>query len=434
MGTMGRLIRGSGVRVLVAVMVLVGGFAIGDTFSGASTVQSNNFTARGTVQSVGDPVPTVPNTTGSFELGNITQSSGNVMQSTTTGELTIYTHNNTRYYKEVSPGNYQRSDFAGTLAPGEVVAVNGRYYRAENGDGWVLLANYIYNPPPPPSPAGVANPKPTSTNDYLLRRHFYVQAVIVHDSAPVRGGGGFRTPLGFTLNTFSFYGCAQPMCHTERIVKAHGGNLVVMNLNTVYWEGVPGGYRKTQDRSAVIKPGLTATVAGRYTWDGADWRFNATHVFSPSVPPGGLSGGYLKTPAQVTRVAPGTYDSNTDTWVGTQWSGPATSFPKAPAQGDITMTLDWHFNALDNEWEFFGSWKINQRNDHSSLAGTISGTAPMNPLGTAEANMTVDQGTGSLNGMTGFGTFDARSVNFSPPDASTPPEHMDGDMVFEIYR
>lgn len=430
---MGRLMRGSGVRLLTALIVLVSGFAVGDTLSGAQgELQTNNFTAIGEVQSAGDPIPSVPNTTGSFVLGSITASSGNVMQAAENGKLTIHTHNNTRYYKEATPGNYAKSDFASTLVPGETVSVNGRYYRSN--DGWVLLANYIYNPPPPPAAAGVANPKPTNTNDYLLRRHFYVTATILHDTAPVRGGGGFRTPLGFTMTAFTFYGCNQPMCHTERIVKAHGGNLAIMNLDTVYWEGVPGGYRKTQDRSKVIKPGLTATVAGRYTWDGSDWRFNATHVFSPAIPPGGLSGGILKTPAHIAKVAPGTYDSNTDTWVGTQWSGNASSFPKSPAQGDITMTLDWNFNALDNVWEFFGSWQIRQRNDHSSLSGTISGTAPINPIGSADANMTVDQGTGSLNGFTGFGTFDGSTVNFSPPDGSTPPSEMSGNMTFEIYR
>lgn len=422
----------TGVRIFSALAVMVAAGAAVPA-SASEDLTTNGFTATGTVESVGAPVPTVPRATGSFVLGSITSSSGNVMQAAQNGDLTIYVKQDTKYYKKSTPsGPYATSNFESTVVVGANLYVNGRYYRSN--DEWVLLANYVYSPPPAGVGTGVANPKPNGPNDYLLKRTFYVTARFSNTGAPVQATPrGPYTPIGFTLDGFTAYGCTPP-CHVERIVKAHGGNLMVDNLNTTYWKGQPGGgYQKTAVRSEVVVTGQTATAVGRYMWDGFDWRFFASHVFSPAVAVGTGSGGPFKTQAHVTKIAPGTYDSVNDTWVGTQWAGPGGNFPAAPAQGDWTMTLDWQYNAIDEVWEFYGDYTLKQRNGSTSVSGTISGTASTNPIGKAEATLTVDQGTGGYNGYTGFGELLANLVNFNPSDGSEPPTEMSGDANFEIH-
>lgn len=398
--------------------------AIGASMLGASAItanggayQTSSWEAEGTVVSTGAPAPNVAGATGSFVIGELARTGGDIGQAVdANGEATVYIRPGTVFLDDHDgDGAYVKSTQATVVVPGERIFVTGRYQRA---DGSVtLFANYVWNPPiaqlPPPDPP---NPTPQGPGDYLMNRLFGVTARVTEPGTGAVGGIGWSKLNGFTIGDFTDFGCGTGGgCHVEAVAAAHQGHLrITATPVTTYWEGVGGGqYRRTTDRYRVVEllGSQGVSVSGRYTWDGIDWRFVAHHVFAPppsASAPGGPTGPYNAT---VQQTSEGTYDEVTEIWRQTQWRGHVDPGGKL-GLATVTMTLDWH-RTQAGYWEFAGTYSVVAPSpSQTSLAGEISGTvgtgATLVPL---DATVSVDQATGDWNGWTGFGTWRGGATN-----------------------
>jgi hypothetical protein len=403
-----RLIRA--VAVVVATTAAIG--ATGMSTASGGAYQTAPWETEGTVVSTGAPAPNVQGATGSFVLDDLTRTGGGDISGAMNenGEVTVYVQPNTVFLDDHdNDGEYRKATQAQVVVPGERVFVAGRFHRAD-GDT-TLFANYVWNPPieqlPPPSPP---NPTPQDRGDYLMNRLFGVTARVTEPGTTAVGTIGWNKFNGFTIGFFTDYGCGQsPGCHVQAVAAAHNDRLRIHTTPlTTYWEGVGGGqYRKSTDRYRVVEvlgSQQGVSVSGRYTWDGTDWRFIASHVFAPpptESAPGGPTGPYTATMHQDSE---GTYDEVAGIWRQSQWTGTMDPGGRL-GLARVTMTLDWH-RTTSGHWEFAGTYSIvAPAPSQTSLAGEISGSVPAGAtLSPFNAVTSVAQATGDWNGWSGFGT------------------------------
>jgi len=350
------LARALSIPALVAVVAV----QMGPPAGAGTTYQDNPFGSAGTVATTGSPAPDA-SYTGSFTLGSLNNNYG-MNGGQQNGQITVYETSQTRYYKSpVDSGGNNLCQYAPSTM-GQVVVINqnvfvaGRYI--VTGGQYTFYANYVWNPPTttcPPPPANPGNPKPQGAGDIYLRRLFAATGFTSENGTGLVGGALWSPLWGFTMGfsataALSDYGCSASPCHVQEIALAHGNHLRIDTTEiTTYWLNGQKTTAASPDyfpvRNATISQGQTAGifVTGRYDWDGTDWRFFATNVFSPPPTPGTTLLETVQTDAGLAETNSGTYDPTTNTWAGSQWQGQTNNISPGLGLGTITMTLDWHF-------------------------------------------------------------------------------------------
>jgi hypothetical protein len=427
-----------GIALLLALVV-----GITDVGSAASTYQSGWWATDGDVTSSGEPVVNVPGATGSFRMGNLSNSGGPVSAATDdSGQITVYIQPGTKFYSDDdNNGSYTASTEQQVVVVGAHVRVSGKYQR-NSSNAILLFANFVWSPPPTPRPAThrPPNPQPVLPRDAGLNRTFGVKAFTKNGGAYISGSVGWSKFWGFTIHNFTDYGCgSQPACHPGQIAVAHGNELKIYETpNTVYWlcDGIE--CRKTEDRYTVVEIRGKADgirVSGRYNWDGFDWRFYANHVFAQpptASAPGGPIGPYGSTVAMTDM---GTFNPATNVYEGTQWQGIINPNGGNLASSNVTMNLNM-WQTEDGVWEFTGTYLVQAFNNPTSLAGDIYGTVQSgtNPAA-LDAQVTVDQATGWWNGWTGFGTWSGSGAyTVGSTGAQDPPVEANAAFKWVINR
>lgn len=410
----------------------------------------NPYDATGTVMTSGQPAPNVPGATGSFVLGNLTEYSGNI-GAAPGGSITVYVQPGSTFWLCDSNGqNCVKSTQDAVIVPGNVVYITGRY--AGSGSTAEPFLNDAFTPPATPAPPPPADPQPTTLGDRTFADVYGVNGTVSTTSAPLAGSASYSSLWGFVLNPVTNYGCGtQSTCKVQQIAAAHHGSLAIdaTTDTTTMWLSSDGGctFAKSTDRYTVINVVGTSSglfVSGHYGWDNIDWRFYATNIFAPApLPPSSCPNTTTFNPlsagGSLVEQTAGTYDPTTSTYRGSQWSG--TMGPTGPfSNGTVSMTLDWTYDQAAGNWAFSGTWMVAAAlPSTTSLSGTISGTStmpappPSSPIGTVNSQVTVDQGTGTFAGYTGYGTWSGTD-SFNPSDGSLPPVQQTGKFNWEIGK
>lgn len=404
--------------------------------SQAGPYQNANFQVEGTVHAVGDPRPHVAGTTGSFVLEDLTDARPGGIQGAIDedGRVTIDVQPGTTFMADPDgDGQHARSTFAETVVPGESVYVTGRFQRVD--DEVVLFASYVFNPRPATLPEPPpANPTPQLPRDMVINRVYGLRGALHNPSANLALGTA-RTKAGFELRDIQT-GCDEGYCHIDAIAAAHRGALTFTETElTQYWvQGPDGRHQRTTNRFLAIESrgiGAEMLVTGRYFWDGTDWRFLVSHVFSP---PPGSAGGSEPGPlgpynGGAVEGSAGSEDPVTGGRLGTEWHGTIDSGgPIAGAR--IYLNLDWH-EGVDGVWVFTGTYSILTANPGGTgFEGEITGTVTPGVPGRLNADLTIVEGYGNWSTYEGVGSWRG-GATFGPDGR---PVQAHGSFLWEVVN
>lgn len=391
-----QLVRRCG-RAAIAVSLVVGVLGGAALRSSASTYTSQPFQTEGSV--VATPMDNggaAADAAGSFSLASRTRTVGPVDDAAASdGSVRVDPKPDTVYLAGTPSGQYRSATRAEVVQLGARIFVAGREIQTSSGS--VLVANYVWNPPPATVGGGVPNPTPNLPRDAVVQRAFFVDATITETGVTLVGSYGWSSLDGFTLGTFTSYGTP----HVAQIAAAHDDHLRIYYLPyTKYW----GADGKASTQSAVVRYGQPVHVTGEYRWDGNDWRFFATNVFNP--PPTAAAGGPLATTAELVQGSNGSY------------SGTSTANFDANASADIIATVTWTHESNGN-WDFTGTYTAAKQNSANSISGTITGVVAPGTVPTVTASLTVNSATGAWSGWTGTGTLKGTATIVDPTAAPT---------------
>lgn len=410
----------------------------------AATLDSGHWATDGSAVSTGQPAPDVPGATGSFQLGNLSGSSGVSPAENSQGQITVYVYSGTKFYACDNSGNncVPSTQAKVVQVGGETVFAEGRYY--DSGGQESLVAEYVFSPPPAPTPppaTPTADPQPSSVQDYDLSDLYGVQGLVVGTGEDLLGK--------FSVGAFfgsDPYGCGSSGdCRTEQIAAAHGGQISIdpqPGSGTNLWIGDSSGcnFVKASSLLSVLQPGTTngVLVNGHYVWAGTDWAFFASNIFEPPpAAPGSCpaaSVGPLPISVQFVESSQGTFNAATNEYENTQWSGQTdpndSSFGNG---GSATMSLT--FQQSGSVWDFWGTYMLTNSSGSTTLGGSINGTSPApSPgavLSSMDAQATVGTATGQFANWQGSGTYHG-SASYLVGSTPEPPDQSSGQFIFDI--
>jgi hypothetical protein len=373
--------------------------------SAGSTVTYQNFEATG-------PVGTTDSTQTSFTLVNPTTGGGVEAAKDSNGNLTINVQPTTKYFAyDASSGQWKPSSFSAVVTPGTTVEAAGRYSQVDGA--YNLVANYVWNPPPPAS-STPANPKPATVQDYTLQRTFAVTGVATQLGIPLTGTFAWSSNWGFVISTSTNPADFSNDARIQAIAAAHQNQLPITTTDLTKYS-LNGA---KSDRASTVTAGATLFVGGHYAFGDGDWRFVASYIINGSVP---SSIGSMSFTVATTRSDDGVPDGNGG-YAGVVYRGQSVAGDGQVNPGPVSFSnVQWSFDPSTVQWVFSGSWQATHNtSDASSVGGTISGTwDPATQALQGVAVLDSTQCTGLFQGLQGGGPFSGTGTadvdNTKPP-------------------
>jgi hypothetical protein len=419
-------------RVAVAIVVVALGVTFTPTASGAA-VQYKNYEADGWVTTADIAAPSHAG----FVVGDEPAGPGTL---TTTGgvdparnpdnSLTIRATNTTKFWKfNSTTGQYQSLPYDQVIKAGEHIHVGGRYGFVD--DHWVLFANFVWSPPPPPQ-GWPGNPAPGIRQDFTFQRTFRVSGSVNETGTTLLFQQGWSKDNGFVMGSITDYG---PSDHVQKVAAAHANQVPVHtnNFTNFYLQDpVTNQYRRaTKDQ--LIQNGAPVFAAGHYAWVNLDWLFVANYVWRPAPT---IATGLVHFDENAQRQSTGT-PTATSGWQGSTYSGASTVSHTSNNDvnpGPVSFTLDWELDPARALWFFSGKWAATKQGTSDGLSGDISGYWDPLSGNVTDATALITQGTGIHCNVSGAGPF--TGVGLSDPTATgqNPPLNLDGSFKLSATR
>lgn len=420
-------------KLFMAVLML--GVALASTSStgGADTVTPELFTVAGRDTSVTPGV--VGDVIGKFTLDDTYRRGGPIGGAPDPMEMIA--KQDTVFYQDFDgDGKYKASTLLGTVRPDDTfdVWVKGRF--DEKSGKYTFLAEQVFSPPPPPysggGGGGNANPQPSLPGDMVNFRIFYVRGFIRDTAVRLIPQCCYSELYGFEVGQLE----GTSSNHVARIAAAHGNGLRIYETPATTFWGSGKLIDRNRDRDRIVQRGNNVVVAGRYFWDGIDWRMLATSVTIVK-DPGSVSGtgGTLQTTASLVRTSDGTFNETTQTFEGSTFEGRGLNFDGEGTGASMGLTLDWTWDAVYGNWDYAGTYWIQKDNATHRLEGQIAGTVASATHGAITGAMTVDQAYGPWNGWQGTGRIlRGGATHAGPATATNPPVSIQADFWWHIVR